>query len=253
MVAMLRGYRDGLDTPAVFASILKLTPEALASRFDGYLRVRFAAPLAGVAPWDGKGPAQGEFVDLLESGRRLAEQGLTAAARTALEKAEAIFAMYAGPDAPALDLARLARERGDTGAAVAALARHNTLDESALAPNLEEAALREKLGDVPGAKAALERLLWIAPYDAPLHLRLAAMAEQLGEYPLAVRERRAVVALGPSDLLEARYQLARSLGRAGQTAAARREILQVLEAAPGFEKAQALLLDLRKQPDRSIP
>ncbi len=242
LLALLRGYRDGLDTPAVFARVLQITPDALATRFDGYLRVRFAAPLAGIAPWDGKGPATGELVDLLEQGRG-------PNARAALEKAEAIFPLYAGPAAPALGLARLARERGDTRAAVAALARHNTLDESALTSNLEEAALREELGDMPGARAALERLLWIAPYEATLHLRLAAMAEQLGEYPLAVRERRAVVALGPSDLLEARYQLARTLGRAGHTAAARREILSVLEAAPSFEKAQALLLELRKQPD----
>jgi tetratricopeptide (TPR) repeat protein len=249
LVSMLHGYRDGLDTPAVFASVLKVTPEALATRFDHFLRTRFAAPLAGISPWDGKGPATGEFLNLLESGRALAEQGRGADARAALEKAETMFPMYAGPDAPALGLARLARERGDTRAAVAALARHNALDESALASNMEEAALREELGDVKGARVVLERLLWIAPYDATLHLRLAATAEQLGEFPLAIRERRAVVALRPSDLLEARYQLARTLWRAGQTAAARREILSVLEMAPGFEKAQALLLELRKPPD----
>jgi tetratricopeptide (TPR) repeat protein len=242
LVAMLRGYRDGLDTPGVITSVLKVTPDRLADRFNGFLRARFAAPLAAIDPWDGKGPAKGEFVDLLEQGR-----GPNAGA--ALEKAEAMFPMYAGPDAPALGLARLARERGDIRAAVAALARHNALEESALASNREEAALREELGDVKGAMAVLERLLWIAPYDATLHLRLAAAAEQAGEFPRAVRERRAIVALGPTDLLEARYQLARTLGRAGQTAAARREILSVLEAAPSFEKAQMLLLELRKQPD----
>lgn len=249
LVAMLRGYRDGRDTPEVFASVLKLSPDALAGRFDRYLRAQFAAPLAALAPWDGKGPAKGEFPDLLESGHALVEQGRAAEGRAALEKAEAMFPTYAGPGAPALGLARLARARGDTRAAVAALARHNRLDEAALASNMEEAALREELGDVLGAVTVLERLLWIVPSDATLHLRLAAMAEQLGQFSRAVRERRAVVALAPSDVLEARYQLARTLGRAGQTAAARREILSVLEAAPGFEKAQALLLDLRKQPD----
>lgn len=249
LVAMLHGYRDGLDTPAVFLRVLKLTPDALATRFSGYLRSYFAAPLAAISPWDGKGPARGEFPDVLESGHALAGQGRDGDARAALEKAQMMFPMYAGPDAPALALARLARKRGDTRAAVTALAQHNTLDDSALPSNLEEAALREELGDVRGALEVLERLIWITPNDATLHLRLAATAEQLGDFRRAVRERRAVVALGPSDLLEARYQLARTLGRAGDTAAARREILGVLETAPGFEKAQALLLELRKPPD----
>ena len=56
------------------------------------------------------------------------------------------------------------------------------------------------------------------------------------------------LALDPPDKLEARYQLARVLSRAGDKAAARREILQVLEQAPAFEKAQALLLELQGSP-----
>jgi Tfp pilus assembly protein PilF len=54
-----------------------------------------------------------------------------------------------------------------------------------------------------------------------------------------------VIAAGPADPLEARYQLARAMARAGDAAGARREILAVLESAPAFEKAQALLLELR--------
>ncbi|HJR35424.1 MAG TPA: hypothetical protein VJ817_10775, partial [Gemmatimonadales bacterium] len=61
----------------------------------------------------------------------------------------------------------------------------------------------------------------------------------------ALVERRAVLAAGAADPLEARYQLARAMARAGDPAGARREILAVLESAPAFEKAQALLLELR--------
>ena len=57
------------------------------------------------------------------------------------------------------------------------------------------------------------------------------------------------MALAPADMLEARYQLARALARSGDSTAARHEVLQVLETAPGFEKAQALLLELRKKPE----
>jgi len=78
-----------------------------------------------------------------------------------------------------------------------------------------------------------------------VHARLAELLDQTGAVGRALVERRAAVAAGPADPLEARYQLARALARAGDAAGARREILAVLEAAPAFEKAQALLLELR--------
>jgi len=246
LVKMLQAYRDGQDTPGVFASVLQTTPSALADQFSTWFRQRFATTLAAIAPWSGTGPAGGEFATTLAAAYSLLEQKRAAEARAAFERAEAMFPAYAGPDAPALGLARLARDRGDKAAAVAALSRYTALDESALGANALEASLREELGDLKGAGAALERILWIAPYDPALHARLADLADRLNEPARALRERRAVVALSPSDPLEARYQLARALARAGDPAAARREILQVLEAAPGFEKAQTLLLGLRK-------
>jgi tetratricopeptide (TPR) repeat protein len=244
LVGMLRGYRDGLATPAVFQRVLGESEAAVSQRFSAYLRERFAEPLKVIAPWDGKGPAQGELVRLLGEGKTLLEAGRTAEARTAFERAVTMFPEYTGENAPLLALARLQLQQGDKKAAAAALGRYTALDESAWDANAEEAALKEELGDAAGAAAALERMLWISPYDSGLHARLAALAERLHELPRAVRERRAAVAAGPSDLLEARYQLARTLALAGDAPGARREILQVLETAPGFEKAQALLLEL---------
>ena len=203
IAAMLEAYRDGLDTPAVLARVLGLTPQGLDRRFDRWVRERFAAALRGQAP-DDESPS-------------------------------------------ALATARALVERGRVDSAVARLARLTSRDETAWDANALEAELRERLGDHAGAAAALERLVWIWPYDADVHVRLAALAERLNDHPRAVRERRAVVALDPSDRLEARYQLARALARAGERAAARREILGVLELAPGFEKGQALLLELSER------
>jgi tetratricopeptide (TPR) repeat protein len=247
LVAILKGYRDGLDTPAVLRSVLGLTPEALDARFTTWLRERFAGPLAAIAPWDGKSPAGGEFIAALRAGRELLEQQRLDEARAALERAAALFPEYAGAGAPELLLARVYLAKGDRRAAAAALSRHTARDESAWDANAEEARLREAIGDPAGAAAALERMLWISPYDADVHQRLANLAEGLHDYRRALRERRANVALGPADLLEARYQVARALAQSGDVAAARREVLRVLETAPGFEKAQALLLELRKQ------
>jgi len=245
LVAMLRGYRDGLATPVVFDRVLGLTPDALNDRFAAFVRQKFATALAAIAPWIGTGPGAGEFVDAIHAAEALEKAGKSDDARAALERAEKMFPEYVGPSAPALSLARLYAARGDVRAAVAALARHNALDESALASNVEEARLRQDAGDLTGAAVVLGRINWITPYDAGVHARLAELLDQTGAVGRALVERRAAVAAGPADLLEARYQLARALARAGDAPAARREILGVLEAAPAFEKAQALLLELR--------
>jgi len=250
LVAMLRGYRDGLATPDVFRSVLGLDPAGLETRFSAWVRKRFAEPLGSLSPWDGKGPPQGELVDLIREGQTLLASGRQEEARTRLERAAAIFPDHAGDDAPLLLLARLHADRGDPRAAAEALGRYTGIDESALEANRMEAELRERLGDLAGSRRALERMIWISPYDLANHERLAGIGERLGDHRLAVRERRAAIAAAPADPLEARYQLARTLALAGDLAAARREVLAVLETAPGFEKAQMLLLDLaRRRPE----
>ncbi len=70
---------------------------------------------------------------------------------------------------------------------------------------------------------------------------------------VAVRERRAILALGPSDPLGARVELAQALLEAGDRGAARREVLGVLEQAPTYERAQHLLLALRNAPPGGAP
>src|SRR5439155_20138091 len=132
--------------------------------------------------WDGKGPVQGELVDLLREGKTELEAGRREAARASFERAAALFPEYSGSGAPLPALARLARERGDSKAALAALGRYTALDESAWEANAEEARLREQSGDAAGAAAALERMLWISPYDGELHTRLAGLAERLHDF-----------------------------------------------------------------------
>ncbi|MGQ0702669.1 MAG: hypothetical protein ACT4PM_06000 [Gemmatimonadales bacterium] len=243
-VAMLRAYRDGRSTPGVFQTALGLDEEALGRQFAGWIQRRFAGPLAAVAPWDGRSRPTGELVNLIREGRNLLESGQIGEAQRQLERAAALFPEYTGEAAPLLLLARLHAQRGNDRAAADALARYTAQDGSSLGANLMEAEVRERLGDLAGARGALMRVIWIAPYDPVLHERLAGLAERLGDWRMAVRERRAVLTTGPADRMEARYQVARALARAGDTAAARREILEVLESAPRFEKAQALLLEL---------
>ncbi len=246
--ALLRAYRDGLDTPAAFQRVLRLSPEEFDRRFDRYLRERFRTALAGLDSWDGEGPVSGGFIAALVRGRQLLADGDAAGARRELERAQQLFPEFSGQESPAWDLARLAAQRGDTAGALAHLARITAHDETALEANILEADLRMGSRDSTGAAAALQRLIWIAPYQTDAHVQLAELAGARGRHEAAVQERRAVLLLQPADRLEARYQLARALMLAGRTAEARREVLGVLEQAPGFEKAHGLLLQLRAAP-----
>jgi tetratricopeptide (TPR) repeat protein len=157
-----------------------------------------------------------------------------------------MFPSYAGDDGPAWYLARVALQVGDTSLALTMLEQVTGRDETAFNANKLEAELRERRGDLTGAAAALERMLWIWPYTAGDHEALAIIAGRAGDHARAIRERRAIIALRPPDLLEARLELARALAAGGDRATARRELLRLLEDAPSFEEAQALLLELSK-------
>jgi hypothetical protein len=156
-------------------------------------------------------------------------------------------------DEPALDKrfdtwvrAKFARE---LSAARAAVPDDSVVaDDADLAPLRAEADRHQRAGNDTALVSTLERMLWIWPYDAATHARLAEAATRAGLPGKAVRERRAIIALGPSDLLAARVELARALMGAGDRTAARREVLAVLEQAPTYERAQQLLLELRQPP-----
>ncbi|MES2523353.1 MAG: tetratricopeptide repeat protein [Gemmatimonadota bacterium] len=241
--AMLVAYKKGLDTPGVFKQTLGMTPEQVDAAFEQFMRGRFAKPLLAVTARDSV--ATGPFVTAMKEGVAMLERSQRDSARAAFERARTLFPNYSGDDGPAWFLARIDRDAGNIGAAIRNVAEVTARSETAWEANMLEADLREKNGDDAGAIAALERLIWIHPYDPALHARMATLATKVNNHALAVRERRAAIAVKPPDLLDARYELARALASAGDVPGARRELLGVLEEAPSFEKAQGLLLQLR--------
>jgi tetratricopeptide (TPR) repeat protein len=212
------------------------------------MTTRFGVALGNLDAGEGPGDVRGPYVDALRAGAEAMASKRSDAARAAFERAQAMLPGVEPVNGPSWYLARLALERGDTVAAIAQLQRITQVHESALAPNTLEAELHAARGDDRALMQSLERIIWTSPYDAAVHVKLAEAAARVGAWPVAVRERRAVLATRPADPLEARYQLARALQGAGDVAAARREVLGILETAPGFEQAQALLLELRQPP-----
>lgn len=254
---MLDGYRRGLTTEQVFRDVLKVEPAAFDEAFDKWLRQRFAKHFAAIKPampvtLGGRRqpggdaiPITGPFLESLDRGRALLTEGKVDEAIEELKKAKEMFPEYAQSDGPYALLAQAYQMKNDKRAAAAELQAMTAINEEAFAENMAAAAAMLELGDRAGALAALDRAVWINPFDRDAHLKLAELAAQVSERRIAIRERRALLALDPTDRVEALYQLALAYADAGDLVSARREVLRALEQAPNYSKAQDLLLRIR--------
>jgi len=263
LVAMLRAFGEGRETPAVFRDVLGTDLDAFDRRFTAWLEERFATQLAALAshgdaqtgPPTRVGTAErarrnpGDFFAQLAMGQQLIRDDQPAAAVPYLERAKALFPEYAEDDGPYRLLAQAARQRGDLPRAAAELTAMMAINERAYDARLELAEVVLALGDSAAALRALDDALYIDPTELGVHTRLAELAEWRGDARLAVRERRAIVALDPADPADAYYRLARAELRAGDRDAARHAVLRALELAPGFDAALEFLLELRGERD----
>jgi tetratricopeptide (TPR) repeat protein len=257
IVAMMEGYRDGLTTDQVFETVLQIGVDEFGEAFFDYMDERFAGPLAAMRPhremesrpsaediagWAESDP--GDFFAQLGYGHLLVEEARYDEATLYLERARDLFPEFAGRGSPYWYLALIHKELGSPQRAERELAALTAINERDYAANLELAGIRETMGDFAGAAAALKRTVYIYPYDMDLHVRLAELLARAADRSGAIRERQAVLALGPVDRAEALYQLARAYFEADDLRSARRTVLQALEDAPSYEDAQELLLDI---------
>ncbi|WP_420637330.1 tetratricopeptide repeat protein [Candidatus Palauibacter sp.] len=259
ILAVLDGYRDGLETPEVVERALGTTLADLDRELKDYIETRFGRTLAALGgaatgephartPGTEPDPEPESFAGQMIAAAAAHRDGRTEAAIEALSRARDMFPEYAGPDAPTLLLGRLHREEGDPGRAAEAYRAYTALNENHLDAHLELADVEEELGNDAAAREAMERAIWIDPFHLDVHARLAASSEAAGRWTEEARERRALLALAPADLADAHYRLALALHRGGDGAGARRAVLDALEIAPNFEAALDLLLEIRGDP-----
>ncbi len=257
LVRILHGYRAGKSTAEVFRAILGTDLKSFDKIFDGYLRERFAVPLAALRSPE-RSTLQGDIAKLADSepddftvqlavGQALVHRGRPQDAVPFLRRAKSLFPQYAGPGSPYWALAQIYMEVGAVREAADELRALTAINARHYDAFIELAGLLERLSDKNGAADALDRALYVYPHEMATHRRLAALSAELGNWERAVRERRAVVALDPVDQAEALYQLALAYLGAGDRVNARSTVLRALEHAPNFEQAQDLLLQLYVQ------
>jgi tetratricopeptide (TPR) repeat protein len=248
ILAMMRGYRDGKSTEQLVSEVLRTTPEALDESFDRWFRQKYEVPLQAVDPRNEPPPfnipvedarrlvAQrpNDFVAQLTLGRRLFEEGQLDAAEGPLREALRLFPDYAGAESPLSYLSQIAEKRGQKKEAADDLKALSEKDESAYELLTGEAKLRRELGDRAAETAALARAMQVFPYEVEYHQRLAELYAEANDPAGAVRERKAILALDPTDKAGAHFGLAQALVLAGDRAGARTQLLRALEIAPAY-------------------
>jgi tetratricopeptide (TPR) repeat protein len=261
ILKMLAEYKKGAATADVLQRVLKLTPADFDRVFTEFINSKtgawvdalgtgpLRAPAGQTPPKEAllailKGKPNDYFANLRLGGIYKSE-GDTDKAVEYLKRAAELFPYYTGEGNPYLPLADIYEskdQKKDAEAALESFERYNETNAGALA---KLAQLKVAMGDHKGAAEALKKSFYIQPFDASLHKLAGGVYLELRDPSQAIREFRVEIALAPPDLAEAHYDLARALEAAGDQAEARREVLRSLEIAPGFDKAQELLLKLR--------
>jgi len=186
---------------------------------------------------------QGAFFIALARGDSAASAGDLAAAEAAYLTAHALYPDYTADDAPLHRVVAMYAE-GPQEKYIAALERVVAWDPQAHAECLLLAPLLAAQGKAAAAAAVLARAAQVIPFHVPLveaRARYLGDAEQWGD---AVEQWRLLLYMDPARGAQHQLELGRALYAQGEVAAARREVLVLLEKTPRYRQAQQLLLKM---------
>ncbi len=184
-----------------------------------------------------------DFQAFLQLGIVLFKEEAFDEARTNLEIAHEMLPSYTGYPSPALVLSQIYEREGSREMQLQWLETlmENLQHDYGSAIILAEAALAEN--DYERAAYYIDRAIQVDPYRQDVHELKAQYAMAVEDSELAVTEYEVLMKLEISDPVEARTDLAEAYLRNGQINEAKQNILYALEQAPGFLRAQRLLLE----------
>lgn len=261
ILGMLRGYREKKKTPEILQQVLRLSEADFDREFAAYVKSKVDRYVRALEPgW--KASAGGavrmneqetlaaavanpdDFLLNLRAGMIYYEQRDNDKAAQYLKRAVDLFPYLTGAGNPYETLAEIYLKKGDKAAATAALESLVRYDENNYPAVKKLAGLRLEAGDSRRAMELLTMGFFIDPFEHELHTRAGDLLLDGKDTDGAIREFRIALGANPPNLAEAHYNIARAYFAAGRNAEAKRSVLRALEIAPGFDKAQDLLLKL---------
>ena len=251
---LLVGYGEGLEGEAALKAGLGVDIDTLQADFDKLLSTKYGSVVRALRAAKELEPGKGNpeavaaafpesFQAQVAYGEFLRKAGRLDEAFKVLERAAEMVPMATGPRSPRAIMAQMAIERKDSTRAISELEKlleHENTDLDAarlLARELEATK-------APAAKlmAAYERITQLDPFDAANHTKFGRLKMQAGDNRTAAREFRAAIASGTLDPASTHTDLAETYLAMGDKVQARRAILAAIEVAPGYPRAQDLLL-----------
>ncbi|MFN0119025.1 MAG: tetratricopeptide repeat protein [Blastocatellia bacterium] len=256
ILAMLQGYRDKQKTPQILRAALKLSEDEFDKQFNEYINGKigkYKQPLETLLKsTPGKKPAKEEvaaalagapddFALNMRAGAAYVEAGEYDKAIPVLKKAIEVFPYYTSGGNPYEMLAQCYEKKNDTDGEAEALLQLARLDENNHVALNRLSAIQQKAID----PLELYRLLvYIQPLTANLHAQGGQAYLDRNDAARAITAFEVALALDPADKATAHYNLGRAYLAAGRRPEAKKQVMKSLEIAPGFDKAQDLLLSL---------
>jgi cellulose synthase operon protein C len=258
---LVRAYANGIDTDAALKAALGTDLDQMQSGFDqtiermfGTMRRAMALPEGVEEPSKMSAAALKTIAEAnprsfpvqMALGTVLRKAGQVDEAMQAFERAATLVPVAGGPGSPHEQLAAMALEKKDRPRAITELTALVAVDFNNVEAARQLADLLRQSGVEDPAKLTpvYQRIAAIDPFDPEAHAMLGRYALTRNEADAASREFRAVIALGPVDKAAAFTDLGESYFKGGKRAEAKKQVLLALEIAPGYERAQDLLLKL---------
>lgn len=235
LLDMVHSFAQLKTTPEAIQQTLGISAQEFDQQFQAWLYQQDGGPAAHFDEWVAK------LKDLTQQ----AQSHNYAAVLKEGEEVRQLYPSYIY-DANAYEfMAQAHLALGDKKAAAQILTSYEKLGGRKPGTLKELASLEEGLGEMKEAAATLDRINYIDPVDEDLHRRLAALWLAQGNNAGAIREYSAVLAMHPLDVASARFGLAQAYLAEGQRDKAQDNVLQALEAAPDYQPAQKMLLQLQ--------
>jgi len=264
---LVRAFADGIGTDAALKSALNTDLDQLQVGFDQTVEQMFGTLRRALAMPDGveemlrmPTPAIRTLAEAnaksypvqMALGRALRKDAQHDEAIQAFERAAALVPTAGGQDSPWDQIAAIAIEKKDRPRAISALTSLVAVDFNNVEAARQLAGMlrQDQVEDAAKLAPIYQRITAIDPFDSEAHTMLGRFALQRNDADAASREFRTVLALGPVDRAAAHTDLAESYFKGGKRAEAKKQTLSALEIAPGYERAQDLLLKIVGGGDR---
>ncbi len=262
ILTMLRGYKDKKKTPEILQSALKLSESDFDREFTVYLNSKIGKYVKALEPaWKNKELAQlskeevlkqaeaqpDNFVLNVRAGLGLfAEEKYEQAAKYLRHSIE-LFPYQSGQGNAYEPLAFIYKKQGNKAAEMEILEAFIKIDENDYDATKRLADLTLEAGNKTRGLELMRLSFYLNPFEPSTHAQTGDLLLEKNDGAAAVREFQIALAANPPNMAEAQYNLARAYFAAGKKPEARRYVLRSLEAAPGFDKAQELLLKIAGQ------